>query len=261
LDPLATGVLVVLVGPATRLAPYLTAAEKTYEASIVFGSETDTDDSDGAVTRTAPVPTAALDRESASAETARLVGEHLQTPPDFSAIKRGGVVAHRAARAGSALVLEPRPVTVFEAALLDVVDDPAAWTVRLRVSKGTYIRALARDLGRSLGTAAHLGALRRVSSGSIGVEDAVNIESLDGVDRVAAEFLDPVDVLGLHVVEVDPKIVGVGAPLVREAFGSLADDERVACVHEGRLLAVYRVGDSELVPDVVIPGGCAGGWS
>ena len=153
LDPMATGVLVVLVGPATRLAPYLTSAEKTYEARIAFGAETDTDDAEGRVTLTAAVPDEVCDPFAAAAMVASLVGVHEQIPPAYSAIKRGGVVAYEAARKGEALELEPRTVEVASAELLGVQVDPPAWDVAFAVSKGTYIRALARDLGRAVESA------------------------------------------------------------------------------------------------------------
>ncbi len=159
LDPMATGVLVVLVGPATRLAPYLTAAEKRYRAQIVFGSATDTDDAEGRTIRAAPVPDEAADPFFAAATVAALVGEHDQVPPAFSAIKVDGKTAYREARAGEALELEPRRISVLDARLVGVEVEPeVAWDVQFEVSKGTYIRALARDLGEAMCSAAHLGA-------------------------------------------------------------------------------------------------------
>jgi tRNA pseudouridine55 synthase len=138
LDPMATGVLVALVGPATRLAPYLTSAQKTYEAHIVFGAETDTDDADGRVTVRSPVPDEVGDPFFAAATVASLVGAHQQVPPAYSAIKRDGVTAYQAARTGSALELDARTVEVADARLTGVeCAGKHAWDVAFAVSKGT----------------------------------------------------------------------------------------------------------------------------
>ena len=195
LDPLATGLLVVLVGPATRLAPWLSAAEKTYAARVVFGTRTDTDDAEGEVVATADVP-ADLGRCRLRGRRAccALEREHLQVPPAFSAIKVGGQVAHRAARAGKSLELEPRPIRVLTAALVGIDSGPPlTWDIEVTVSKGTYVRALARDLGQELGTEAHLGALRRTASGTLtsgGCAHAGRIVQEAG-PAIDALFVDP----------------------------------------------------------------------
>ncbi|HZL05264.1 MAG TPA: tRNA pseudouridine(55) synthase TruB, partial [Coriobacteriia bacterium] len=147
LDPVATGLLTILVGPATRLEPYLSGHDKTYVATIAFGTSTDTDDADGAVIQTVPVPGDVIDPDAASRLLASFTGEQLQVPPAYSAIKRGGQVAHRAARAGEPLAIEPRPVVVRAAELIAIDSTVPVWDVRFTVSKGTYIRALARDIG------------------------------------------------------------------------------------------------------------------
>jgi len=264
LDPLATGLLVVLVGPATRLAPYFTAAEKTYVARIVFGSETDTDDADGRVTITAPVPDEVADPSLAASTVAALVGLHEQTPPAYSAIKRGGVVAYHAARAGEALELEPRTIEVREARLLGVAcEREIAWDVELAVSKGTYIRALARDLGRALNTAAHLGSLRRTRSGSTDVSGACSLSDMEATSDADALFADPVASLGLSIVEIGDELalrVRHGAALGAEECTAVAPESGVslAVVHDGVLLGVYAHSGTELKPQVIIPGGVRG---
>lgn len=261
LDPSATGLLVVLVGPATRLASYLTSAEKAYVARIVFGAETDTDDSDGRVTRTVPVPDEVCDPFAASALVAALVGHHEQVPPAFSAIKRGGVTAYTAARKGERFELDARAVEVIGARLLGVEVDPAAWNVEFAVSKGTYIRALARDLGRAVDSAAHLGALRRTRSGSLGVEDAHSIEELEAAADLRELFADPIAALGFAELAIDePQAAAVrdGRPLTAQIAGA-PEGSPVAVTFGGRLLAVYLSGGTTLVPMVVIPGGVSGG--
>jgi len=257
LDPMATGLLVVLVGPATRLASYLTAAEKAYEARILFGAETDTDDAEGRITATAGVPDEVGDPFFASAAVASLVGAHEQVPPAYSAIKRGGVTAYEAARKGEALELEARTIEVAGARLLGVeCMGEYAWDVELEVSKGTYIRALARDLGRALDTAAHLGGLRRTRSGAMDVASASTLEQLEAEPDVRSLFADPFAALGLPVVSVDDvqaTRLATGATLTNDAEGT------VAVAHDGVLLGVYAGSKGTLKPLSVIPGGVTGG--
>jgi tRNA pseudouridine55 synthase len=171
LDPQASGVLPILVGPATRFVERLHAAPKVYAAVVRFGTETSTDDREGTPTRTAAVPVRIDD-----AALAAFRGPIEQVPPDFAAVKVGGRPAYRSARAGAPVALEARTVTVER---LDV----AGWTppdLRLLVvcSTGTYVRAIARDLGRSLGSAAHLGALRRLAVGALDAADARGVEEM-----------------------------------------------------------------------------------
>ena len=183
LDPMATGVLVVGVEKATRLLGYLTLTEKEYAATIRLGQSTSTDDAEGEFTGTASaadVSAAALTEHQLHKAVARLTGEILQVPPAVSAIKVGGQRAYKLTRAGAAPELAARPVTVYqfevtavrrEGHLLDV-------DATVRCSSGTYIRALARDLGAALGTGGHLTRLRRTRVGGYGVEDARTLEQL-----------------------------------------------------------------------------------
>jgi tRNA pseudouridine55 synthase len=265
LDPMATGLLVVLVGPATRLAPFLTAAEKSYTARITFGSETATDDAEGETICTAPVPV--MDESQAAAVVSALVGRHVQTPPAFSAIKRDGVVAYRAARTGEPLALETRSVEVFSAELISVDVSGAGWDIELKVSKGTYIRAIARDLGRSLGSAAHLSALRRTGSGPIDLADAVSladVEAMRDPEEVARHFVDPIAALGLpvaHVTDEGALRVRNGSPLdaTADLAGTIPAAGPVAVAHGALLLAVYGAAGTVLKAQVVIPGGVRAG--
>jgi tRNA pseudouridine55 synthase len=264
LDPMATGLLVVLVGPAARLAPYLTVAEKTYEARIVFGFETDTDDAEGQLTVTAPVPDEVSDPFFAAGTVASLLGAHEQLPPTYSAIKRGGKVAHEAARSGDPLVLEPRTIEVVSARLIGVeCAREYAWDIECAVSKGTYIRALARDLGRALNTAAHLGALRRTRSGGASVDQAHSLEAIESVADVSALFCDPLIALGLPVVEVSEETAGrvlhgsaIG-PASYDAEG-LVPQTSVSVTRDGVLLGVYVHSSEQLKPQAIIPGGVRG---
>lgn len=255
LDPLATGLLVVLVGRFTRLEPYLSGATKSYDARISFGTETDTDDADGAVLHVADVPAGTFDALAAQSHLAALLGPSLQTPPAYSAIKLDGRTAHRAARAGAPLSLPARPIEVFDAHLTGV--DPVArtWDVSVRVSKGTYVRALARDLGRACGTAAHLSALRRTASGLLSLDaahllDDIAVAGAEG--HITAFFRDPLEALGLPEFEAPRRDVVTGRRFDRSQLPDLPAGARVAVTVEGRLAAVYRVTDSALEPDAVL---------
>jgi len=267
LDPMATGLLVVLVGPATRLEPYLSSATKGYSATIVFGTETDTDDAEGSVTRSADPPIDVLDPASAATSVAGLVGSHEQLPPAYSAIKRDGVTAHKAARRGAPLTLEPRAVHILSADLAGVAADPPSWQLDLVVSKGTYVRAIARDLGRALGSAAHLGALRRTRSGALDVASAHPIARIDSAAdpcEVAELFSDPVGALELPVVEVTEEgalRVSTGSALDPAAHcgGACPASGEVAIQRDGVLLGVYVRAGEVLRAQTIIPGGVWGG--
>lgn len=169
LDPFATGLLLVLVGQGTKLAPYLMAGDKTYLGTLTLGTETDTMDRTGRVTDVKPVPKldAELVREAAKA----FVGETEQTPPAFSALKVQGKRAYSLARKGLPVTLEKRRVIVREWTVLSLDLPDVAF--RVVCSSGTYVRSLAADLGKSLGVGAHLKALRRTAAGPYRVEDAL----------------------------------------------------------------------------------------
>ena len=178
LDPMATGVLVVGVEKATRLLGYLTLTEKEYAATIRLGQSTSTDDAEGEITGTASA--ADVSAETLHAAIAGLVGEIRQVPPAVSAIKVGGQRAYKLTRAGAAPELAARPVTVYEFAVTALRRDGTMLDVDATVccSSGTYIRALARDLGTVLGTGGHLTRLRRTRVGGYRVEDARTLEQL-----------------------------------------------------------------------------------
>lgn len=169
LDPFASGLLILCVGRATRLVEYFHHLPKTYEAGVVFGEARDTDDRTGTVTARADI-LPELDAPRLEAALAASRGESQQRPPDFSARRQAGRRAHEAARAGEPLALEARPIDVRAADLLDW--NPPVARVLYTVSTGTYIRALARDLGEEIGCPAHLGSLRRTRIGPFGAEEA-----------------------------------------------------------------------------------------
>lgn len=174
LDPFATGLLVLLTGRATRVLPYIDGEPKEYEATIRWGAETDTDDATGTVTRESD--TRAPTREVLAAAIATLTGRFEQLPPSYSAKQVGGRRAHAAARSGAPLVLTPVPVDVHSWQVRAHGD--AESEVTIVCGAGTYIRALARDLGRATNGAAHVSALRRTRSGPFRVADASSFEEL-----------------------------------------------------------------------------------
>jgi len=183
LDPMATGVLVVGVEKATRLLGYLTLTQKQYDATIRLGQSTSTDDAEGELTKTAKakdVSPALLSQDEINKAVAELTGEIQQVPPAVSAIKVDGQRAYKLTRAGAAPELKPRPVTVYEFTVTDVrpAGDLLDVDATVRCSSGTYIRALARDLGNDLGTGGHLARLRRTRVGGYDLEAAKTLEQL-----------------------------------------------------------------------------------
>lgn len=189
LDPFASGLLLLCVGRATRLAEYFHVLSKQYDAVVVLGAETDTDDRTGARLRTSD-GWRRLDPRRLEQEVGRFQGIVEQVPPTYSAKKVEGRRAYEAARAGDALVLRPRMVHVH--AIVVRSFRPPRVGLTLTVSTGTYVRALARDLGRRLGCYGHLGALRRTAIGPFRVEAAVPPEALGRPSRPGARsWLDP----------------------------------------------------------------------
>lgn len=175
LDPMATGVLVVAIGEATKLVRWLTADDKEYAATIALGAETDTLDAEGQVVERAPV--AGVDLARARAAASAFVGTYLQRPPVFSAIRVDGERLHEKARRGEAVEVPEREVTVHRLEI-GAADDRAI-ELEVRCAKGFYVRSLGRDLARALGTRGHLVALRRTRSGPFEVADAVAFEDVE----------------------------------------------------------------------------------
>lgn len=243
LDPFATGLLVVLTGAGTRLIRFVPGEPKVYLATIRFGEERDTDDRTGAVTREAPLPAHA----DLMAAVPRFVGMVRQVPPDYSAKKVDGRRAYAMARAGDPATLEATAVRVDSWEVVSLADD--TMVARITCGAGTYIRALARDLGREVGSAAHLDALRRERAGPFHVGQATTIERLrdgdtggrslvDALGDVAREVLAPEEVARVrHGMPVPARVDGERAMLVDV---------------EGNLLAVAHRADDRWQPDVVL---------
>ena len=173
LDPSASGVLVVLLGGATRLAEYLLESDKEYEAVVRFGQSTSTHDAAGQVTASGPV---AFTGDALEQALASFEGESLQTPPAYSAVKIEGRKAYELARKGEVVDLEPRMIRIYRIELLGWVAPQAR--IRVRCSRGTYLRSLARDLGERLGSPAHLESLRRLRLGPFTIDQAIALDEL-----------------------------------------------------------------------------------
>ena len=179
LDPMATGLLIILVGKACKASQYLMSQEKEYLATVKFGEVTDSQDADGSVVETRPVP-ADLDAEKIRAAMKGMMGDQYQTPPMFSAKKIKGVKLYELARKGEEVEREPRFIRVERYDLLSWRPPEADFIVKC--SKGTYVRTLAHDLANKLGPGGHLTALRRTMSGEANISGAVTLEALDALD-------------------------------------------------------------------------------
>jgi tRNA pseudouridine55 synthase len=187
LDPQATGLLPVVVGNATKFADRIHEATKVYDALVRFGAETATDDREGAVTRDAGVPV--LSAQSIEPALGTLRGVIAQTPPQYAALKVGGRPAYARARGGETVALAARTVQVFR---LDVIEiSPPDLRLFVVCSSGTYVRAIARDLGRVLGSAAHLAALRRLAVGALEARNALTPDQLRARGADARTLLLP----------------------------------------------------------------------
>ena len=244
LDPFATGLLVALVGRATRLARFVEGQAKTYLAEARLGVATDTDDATGAplgVPRPVTV-SAAVVRDALEG----FRGVQLQWPPAFSAKHVAGERSYRRARRGEAVELAPVAVELLDVRLLEFAGDRVQF--RVTVSAGTYIRAIARDLGEQLGTGAHLTTLRRERVGTLNVADAVPLERLSS----DTPLLPPQAVLpAMPLQELD----SAGADAVRHGRAVPAAGLRtglVGLLHEGILLAVGEAANGLIQPRVVL---------
>ncbi len=173
LDPRASGVLVILIGPAVRLSEYVSASDKRYQAVIRLGTTTDTYDADGRVTGSAPVN---ITEEQFEAALQDFIGEIEQVPPPYSAVKVKGRKAYEMAREGEEVDLQPRKIQVYNLDLLEWA--PPEAVIDVYCSSGTYVRSLAHDLGEKLGCGAHLVGLRRTKSGRFTLRDAVPLRKL-----------------------------------------------------------------------------------
>lgn len=258
LDPMATGLLVLALGKATRLLRFVQGLPKTYRASATFGVATDTLDADGAVLHREPMQ---ISREDVTAAMARFVGPIMQVPPMVSARKVSGRRLYALAREGIEVEREPRPVEIHSLELEEFApSDYPEVTFLVTCSTGTYVRSLADDLGRALGGCAHLTELRRLSIGSLHVAQAVTVDAATGAlgdgsfDDLAIEPIDAlVDLPSFEVSEQVASAAAHGASIhVSSVSGAVPTGEFFLVVDEHRqLLGIYRSDGKQIRPEVV----------
>jgi len=252
LDPLATGVLPIALGEATKTVPFVVEGSKVYRFTVRFGIETDTDDAEGKVT-------ASSDRRPSSPEIEatlpRFTGEIIQVPPRFSALKVEGARAYELARDEEQFELEPRPVSIARLTLVAHPDKDHC-ILETECGKGTYVRALARDLGRALGSHGHVAALRRTRVGPFGEARAVSVERLEALasdrdDLVTA--LEPVEIAlrgipALAVSAADAARLRRGQPVLLRGRDAPILAGTIYAMARGTLVAVGEVSEGELKP-------------
>jgi len=254
LDPLASGVLPILIGPATRFSEELTGGRKRYDAVIRLGLRSATDDAEGPLERVA----GALPDEARIARELRgFVGTFDQRPPAFSARKQGGRTAHREARAGAPIEVPPRRVTIDQIDLLGITIGEGFVDVRVdvRCGPGTYVRSLARDLGDRIGCGGYLASLRRTEAAGLLVEDALAPDALERLareDRLAEAVRPVAPLLSFPRIELNEMQAG------RFRHGSLVHidapvrDGRHTILHGDRLLGVGSIRSGMLQPEKVV---------
>lgn len=256
LDPLATGVLAVALGEATKTVPYVMDGSKTYRFTVAFGARTSSDDSEGEVIETSD-HRPSKDEVLAAMEIFR--GDIMQVPPKVSAIKVDGERAYDLARDGEDFELAARPMTVYRLELLEASPEHASFEVE--ATKGFYVRSLARDIAEKCGTLGHVTSLRRLATGPFDESQAVPLEKLEelGQESALLEYLvDPIHALaGIPAVDLDPTEAarirnGNPVPLVRRSqidrLGDVSLEDEVVLTTEGQLLALARFEPGQLQP-------------
>jgi tRNA pseudouridine55 synthase len=251
LDPPATGVLVVALGRATRLLPFLPMEPKRYLAGIAFGAETDTLDASGVTTGTAPVD--GIDEAVVARGLERFLGPQQQVPPMVSAVKLDGERLYLKARRGETVERAPRPVIIHALELCGFQPGPPPLaTVAVTCSGGTYVRVLAADLGRELGSLAHLASLRRTAVGAFGELEARTLSQLEALPSVSSALIDPA--AAMRSVSVRTLSEGEAAALSSgQTLGPTGVGDPVAAVGpDGRLVAVIQDGAGRARARVVL---------
>lgn len=251
LDPLASGILPIAMGEATKTVPFVMDGRKAYRFSVTWGAETSTDDTEGAVTQTSELRPS---RAEIEAILPRFTGTVMQVPPKFSAIKIAGERAYDLARDGEDVTLEARPVEIDALAL--AAHDGDTSTFEAECGKGTYVRALARDFGRLLGCFGHVTALRRTRVGPFTEDNATPLAALDEARRAGADVLHLVtsvesalgEIPAVHVSRNDAGRLGRGQSCLLRGAGSLFDEVAVAVFSQGQLIAIGEVVHGELHP-------------
>lgn len=255
LDPLATGVLPIALGEATKTVPYAVDGIKAYRFTVRWGTETDTDDAEGRVVKTGPDrPT----REGIETILPQFHGEILQTPPQFSAIKIGGNRAYDLAREGETVALEPRPVEIDRLELVDMPDADTA-VFEAECGRGTYVRALARDMGRLLGCFGHVIQLRRTQVAAFHEDQSVTLAELEEAHKAEdggaalASFLQPVelalsDLMEVTVSQQDAARLARGQSVLMRGRDAPITTGEAFAICKGTLIALCEMDKGELIP-------------
>jgi tRNA pseudouridine55 synthase len=251
LDPLATGVLPIALGEATKTVPFAVEGLKTYRFTIRFGAETDTDDAEGDIIAESE---ARPSSEAIEAVLPRFTGEISQVPPRFSALKVDGARAYDLARDKEEFELAPRIISIERLSLI-AHPDPDHCVLEAECGKGTYVRALARDLGRALGTCAHVEALRRTRVGAFGEEDAVTLAELEAAPEGEAlmRALKPVeaalgDLPALALSHSDAARLRQGQPVLLRGRDAPIFSGTAYAISKGMLVALGEVEAGEFRP-------------
>jgi len=258
LDPLATGVLPLCFGAATKFSQLQLDADKTYEATLKLGIKTTTADAEGEVLQERPV---AISREQVATVLARFTGAIQQVPPMYSALKKDGKALYEYAREGIEVERQPRHVTIYS---LELAQEPTDWTsatelkIRVSCSKGTYIRTLGEDIGESLGCGAHLSALRRTATGGFEASQCVTLGELEAMNELERQsrLMPTESLLAGHVpVTLDEDNAGRFLSGLRRR-GSWADAKQVSVFGptEGPGLARALLGSAHVTAGELIPG-------
>lgn len=254
LDPLATGLLPIAFGEATKFAQAQLDAAKAYRAVVRFGERRSTGDAEGEVVETGPLP---ADRAAVEAALERFRGPQLQVPPRHAALKHQGRAYYDYARAGIEIERKPRPVVIHALDLLDWRSPDA--TIDVACSKGTYVRVLAEDLGAACGSCAHLAALRRTASGGFSLDGAIALDALEALDPAARDArLLPVERLVDGMPRVDLDDEGARRFSQGRTVAVPAADGRCAVFAGGRLLGLADVSGQRLVPARLVATAAAG---
>jgi tRNA pseudouridine55 synthase len=256
LDPLASGGLPIALGEATKTVPFVMDGRKRYRFTVAWGEERDTDDTEGRVTQLSELRPSAV---AIRALLPQFTGLIEQTPPQYSAIKIAGERAYDLARDGEIVPLQPRPVEIHQLTLVDQPDSSHS-VFEAECGKGTYVRALARDIGRILGCYGHICALRRTLVGPFGEQDMIPLEQLEALcDRAAsgegslADALLPVetaldDIPALAVTRADAARLHRGQAVLLRGRDAPNCSGTVYVTVAGRLLALAEIGNGELIP-------------
>ncbi|MGE0767320.1 MAG: tRNA pseudouridine(55) synthase TruB [Hyphomicrobiaceae bacterium] len=255
LDPLATGVLPIALGEATKTVPYAVDGAKAYEFTVRWGVETDTDDAEGRIAETSDRRPS---RREIEAVLPDFLGEILQTPPQFSAIKIQGERAYDLARSGEKVALEPRPVLIERLELVGTPDDETG-VFEAACGRGTYVRALARDMGRRLGCLGHVTQLRRTRVAAFDAESAVTVADLEAAHDAGdggvslTRYLQPIelalsDLIELNVSQQDAARLARGQTVLMRGRDAPITTGEAYAVCKGTLIALCEIERGEIMP-------------